>query len=472
MTHVMNAEVTAQINHVQGNVEIFATEAALLANDMPNGTLAYATNTGKHFFRQLNTWISYNPASSSLFPMGTTQAFSVDLDPNASADPAVPSSPIQNQVSANAAGTFKTIAGLFKCLGGRIDHLITVNVPSGTYALLGQDFFGLDASHLTFGPNGQIKVVAATVLQVGPYALAGGAAQGFTLSANPGLTADQYKGYIARVVSGAGAGGHAIVRSHSGTTWTISGGWTNGTPDNTSQIAIHRPGAVFNLSEANNAAVNTRGPGHRLETTIGLTPQLIFEGVEVSVANSNVLWQLMGLSVGATLARFIGLGLAFSDGTFTPQTVHIDAANRTPYGVLLSGSHLRAPFTGGLYVRRATQYGIAAFGESAPARGNLATGFLVNTDIDECPGAGLLANGPSACLSIFASLRGISNGLGAEVSRGGRLHISSSGIFSTLTLTGSGGDAQIDGIVVPWATVNNDPDDFVGGPKGSYVGVP
>lgn len=378
-----------------------------------------------------------------------------------------------------------TVAGAIATLPPYIMNPVTITIADGAYTVVGATFFG-DYTRFNYGPSGSIKITSTSEFARAPttttYALAAGAAQGFTLSADPGFAANLYRGYYVRVATGTGAGSTAVIRSNATVNWTIAGTWSGTTPNNTSTIEILDNAAVLTLSDAAATTIVFQGnqwkPGSDITTGANTeaTTQLIIDGVGITGTNQ-VTFDFNGLGVGL-VSRFIKIRSIINGGRIAAGLWSSDGQAASATGILSRGGSVRLGNYGvgagtvytSVYLRDFTNRGIALTIFDDWVLGIPSSGTLFNTAIDNCTNAAVVVNGSTVDTS--SRLDGTGNStFGMQILNGGRVVVGATSAFSTTTITGTTGDTQLDGVTTSWAEISGANGSYVVGNKDSSVGT-
>ena len=125
------------IGNTVGNVKTYLTEVILLAASDPDGTVAYAQDTGNFWWRRGGLW---EEASQEAMDLATREPLTILVDynaPTAVDPPAETSFSTQNEINAflsNAGATsFKHLDRLWRALPIIIRHNVVINLAAGVH---------------------------------------------------------------------------------------------------------------------------------------------------------------------------------------------------------------------------------------------------------------------------------------------------------------------------------------------------
>lgn len=396
----------------------------------------------------------------------TLEAISITINPATGSDPLNPLL-LRTQAEATSKGSFATILAAIASLPNSIRHTVTLTIVDGLYQLTSEMFgdltrfaFGYDSS----GNPGHIKLAGTNWTRAGgtsTYTVQSiSSVNGtFTLSADPGFSANQYRTYYARGVSGTGAGSYRPIRSHSGTLFYISGDVPFAT---NSVLEIVTPSTQLRLpSQYPYLTLPKSAVGEMLELSrIELLPPIGLESYLYVYGGSIYLTDGF---------RGANVGFALNETWLYHDTSIISVANLSPV-VAYGGGRIRT-YTGAsrpiMLATVAGYSGIELYGSkegssylfgSFSIDGAAAAALYVQTGAIQLGPSGSAyprcsTTTPYAIEALDASLIVLDNLPGMQTS----------------TFRGATKDLLIDTIGIDWSDVNADPNDTAIGVRNTTV---
>lgn len=397
-------------------------------------------------------------------------------------DPAADNPPedllLVDQAGVDAFGAFKNSDAAAASLPRRIRHVVTMSHVDGAHPLttefLGNDWrrfnWEIQPGSSQFLAGGIIMRSAnglVTTPTTSSMAVASGTVNGFVLASDPGFSADQYRGFMAEIVSGQGAGQVKSVRTHAGTIFDTAGDWSP-FPNATSTIEIRNSAAWLTPNVAApfpTLAMN--GPQHFSP----FFPALRFDSLDLIMPSSELQLSLVGASVvWSGGSRWVGVRMFVYDSQLAIDGVAtFDGDGRAANFInLLNNSRLASAFGGGWLVRGFTGTPVrlvAGGGEVGVGAALQAIGGV----IDGTSTYGIEANGKGANFVLgFQVTRGSGHTYGARL-RNGAQYVYGTGFPALGLLTGGTDDTLIDTAPVSYATIGAAPNTTAIGGRNSQA---
>lgn len=297
-----------------------------------------------------------------LIPDETTEALTLQVDPEDSGCSDWTGVRARSQAEADALGVFCTLGGAVEVIPTVVKHAVTISHADGTYPLVVGDWrrFQTVGARITL-TSSSVTVRASGV--TGTEAVTSSTDNVVTLASNPGYGADAYRSAFLTVVSGTGSGQIKPIRTHTGTSWEVAGRLSPNL-DGTSVVDIVVPATIFTLAAD---AEWYLGLGYHVTAASFVGLNIV--GVDFSASPGDDI--TISGAVLLTTVRLLGVELNLQGGRVAYDSIVLDALGAEAGALRVFGGAFvsRSSISSALLVRNTTGIAITGYAISTTSLG-------------------------------------------------------------------------------------------------------